>query len=98
MTLLGVVGYVLRKLHMPMAPLILGFVLGELIEQNLRRALSMTNGDWHILVESGISRGFWVCTVLMLVVPFAVRAYLARRRASQPTPAAVTPDETAPQA
>jgi len=98
MTLLGVVGYVLRKLHMPMAPLILGFVLGELIEQNLRRALSMTNGDWHILFESGISRGFWVCTVLMLVVPFAVRAYLSRRRGGQPAPVAVETDETAPQA
>jgi putative tricarboxylic transport membrane protein len=97
MTLLGVVGYVLRKLHMPMAPLILGFVLGELIEQNLRRALSMTNGDWHILVESGISRGFWVCTVLMLIVPFMVRWYLARRQASRPAPS-LTVDETAPQA
>jgi putative tricarboxylic transport membrane protein len=101
MTALGVIGYVLRKLHMPMAPLILGFVLGELIEQNLRRALSITNGDWHILVESGISRGFWACTVLMLTVPFAVRWYLARRRAGQPATVATvaaTPDETAPQA
>src|SRR3990167_6057920 len=80
MTVLGVVGYLLRKLQMPMAPLILGFVLGELIEQNLRRALSMTNGDWSILVESGISRGFWVCTALMLTVPIAVRIVLQRRR------------------
>jgi len=80
MTVLGVAGYLLRKLQMPMAPLILGFVLGELIEQNLRRALSMTNGDWAILVESGISRGFWVCTALMLTVPFIVRRVLAHRR------------------
>ncbi|MEK8087886.1 tripartite tricarboxylate transporter permease [Aquabacterium sp. A3] len=83
MTALGVIGYVLRKLDMPMAPLILGFVLGELIEQNLRRALSMTNGDWAILFESGISRGFWVGTAVMLMVPLAVRWYLGRRQALQ---------------
>ena len=34
-----------------MAPLILGFVLGDLMEQNLRRALSITNGELGILVE-----------------------------------------------
>ncbi|MGV3653196.1 MAG: tripartite tricarboxylate transporter permease, partial [Noviherbaspirillum sp.] len=40
MSLLGIAGYLLRKCEVPMAPLILGFVLGELMEQNLRRALS----------------------------------------------------------
>ena len=45
MTALGVVGYLLRKQGVPMAPLILGFVLGDMMEQNLRRALSITNGD-----------------------------------------------------
>jgi putative tricarboxylic transport membrane protein len=45
MTALGVVGYLLRKRGVPMAPLILGFVLGDMMEQNLRRALSITNGE-----------------------------------------------------
>ena len=45
MVVLGVAGYMLRKQGVPMAPLILGFVLGDMMEQNLRRALSITNGD-----------------------------------------------------
>ncbi|HNL41589.1 MAG TPA: tripartite tricarboxylate transporter permease, partial [Ottowia sp.] len=50
MSVFGVVGYLLRKQGVPMAPLILGFVLGDMMEQNLRRALSITDGDVGILV------------------------------------------------
>jgi hypothetical protein len=55
-----VVGYLLRKRGVPMAPLILGFVLGDMMEQNLRRALSITNGELGILVGSPICIGLWV--------------------------------------
>ncbi|MEX0631613.1 hypothetical protein M8494_04035 [Serratia ureilytica] len=48
---LGVFGYILRKMHFPMSPLILGFVLGEMLEQNLRRALSISNGEFGILEQ-----------------------------------------------
>jgi len=58
MVALGVVGYLLRKMSVPMAPLILGLVLGNMMEQNLRRALSITNGDTAILWESPVSIGF----------------------------------------
>ena len=70
---LGAVAYLLRKSGVPMAPLILGFVLGDLMEQNLRRALSITNGELGILVESPISMGLWVGTALMVAVPAALR-------------------------
>jgi putative tricarboxylic transport membrane protein len=43
-----------------MAPLILGFVLGDMMEQNLRRALSITNGDSASWSSSPISIGLWV--------------------------------------
>jgi putative tricarboxylic transport membrane protein len=69
MAVLGLVGYLLRKQGVPMAPLILGFVLGDLMEQNLRRALSITNGEFGILVESGISKGLWLGALLMVLVP-----------------------------
>lgn len=78
MAVLGVVGYLLRKQGVPMAPLILGFVLGDLMEQNLRRALSISNGDPAILLESRISQGLWVAAVAMVVVPQVLRA-LGRR-------------------
>jgi putative tricarboxylic transport membrane protein len=79
MAVLGIVAYVLRKQNVPMAPLILGFVLGDLMEQNLRRALSITNGELGILVESPISMGLWVGVVLMLAVPPALRWWSTRR-------------------
>ena len=79
MAALGIVGYLLRKQGVPMAPLILGFVLGDLMEQNLRRALSITNGELGILVESPISIGLWTCAVTMVVVPPLVR-HLSRRK------------------
>jgi hypothetical protein len=55
MTVIGVIGYLLTKLKMPMAPLVLGVVLGNLMEQNLRRALSMTNGDPVIFFSSTVT-------------------------------------------
>ena len=73
MTALGVVGWVLRKLDFPMAPLILGFVLGDMMEQNLRRALAISNGDTTVLYGSGITITLWVAAVFMLVVPLLLR-------------------------
>ena len=72
---LGVVGYVLRKFDFPLAPLILGFVLGELMESNLRRALSISQGELSILWSSNISIGLWVMSALLLILPI-VRKYL----------------------
>jgi putative tricarboxylic transport membrane protein len=73
MAVLGVLGYGLRKCDVPMAPLILGFVLGDLMEQNLRRALSITNGELSILWGSPITVGLWIMTVAMIGVPLAMR-------------------------
>ncbi len=75
----GVVGYLLRKQGVPMAPLILGFVLGDMMEQNLRRALSITNGELGILVESPISISLWCAAALMLLVPPILRARAKRK-------------------
>ncbi len=81
MSALGIVGYLLRKQGVPMAPLILGFVLGDLMEQNLRRALSITNGELGILVGSPIAIGLWVGSATMLLLPPLVRSINRRRRA-----------------
>ncbi len=72
---LGIIGYILRKFDFPLAPLILGFVLGELMESNLRRALSISQGELSILWSSGISMGLWTMSALLLILPF-VRKYL----------------------
>jgi putative tricarboxylic transport membrane protein len=78
MAVLGVLGWLLRKCDVPMAPLILGFVLGDLMEQNLRRALSISNGGLSILWDSPVTLALWALTIAMLVVPLAMR--LRKRR------------------
>ena len=79
MTALGFAAYLLRKQGVPMAPLILGFVLGDMMEQNLRRALSISNGDAAILVGSPISIGLWTAAALMLAVPALMRLRSRRK-------------------
>ena len=91
MSILGLVGYALRKCEMPMAPLILGFVLGEMMEQNLRRALSITNGELGILWESPISIGLWLCAAAMVIVPLAFRK--RKKSAAGLPPAAVLAEQ-----
>jgi len=78
-TLLGGLGYLLRVMNFPLAPFILGFVLGDMMEQNLRRALSISNGELSILYSSPISIGLWIGAILMLVGPRLMRARQARQ-------------------
>lgn len=82
MGVLGIVGFVLRKAGIPMAPLILGFVLGDLMEQNLRRALSITNGELSILWGSPITISLWIAAAAMLLLPPLYRRW-SRRHAAQ---------------
>jgi putative tricarboxylic transport membrane protein len=82
MTVIGIFGYFLSKLKMPMAPLVLGVVLGNLMEQNLRRGLSMTNGDPVIFFSSTVTLVLWALAVLVLTVPPLLRRYGQRAKAA----------------
>ena len=73
---LGVFGWFLRKLDFSLAPVILGFVLGGLFEDNLRRALSISAGDWSILVSSPDSVALYGLAIVVVVLPI----WLGRRR------------------
>jgi TctA family transporter len=64
--LFGIVGYLMRLLGLQPAPLLLGFVLGPLIEENLRRALLISRGDFLVFVERPISAGFIVVTLALM--------------------------------
>ena len=68
MGLFGVAGYILRKLDCEPAPLLLGFVLGPLLESNLRRTLLITQGDPGIFVERPISLTMLIATVILLAL------------------------------
>jgi putative tricarboxylic transport membrane protein len=66
--LFGLMGYVFMKLKCEPAPLILAFVLGPLMEENLRRALLISRGDPTVFFTRPISAGFLIATILLLVV------------------------------
>ncbi len=64
----GLMGYLFQKLKCEPAPLILAFVLGPLMEENLRRALLISRGDPTVFFTRPISAGFLIATILLLVV------------------------------
>jgi TctA family transporter len=64
----GVAGYVFYRLECEPAPLILGFVLGPLMEENLRRAMRISGGDPMIFVQRPISLGLLIVAFLLLLL------------------------------
>lgn len=64
--IVGVFGYVLLLLRFEAAPLLLGFVLGPLMEENLRRALLLSRGDMATFIERPISLGLLIVAVLII--------------------------------
>jgi len=77
--LAGAVGYVMRLFGFPFLPLVLGLVLGYLIEANYRRSLLLTNGDHIVFLQDPISVGL-LLTALVFVVGSAIRDIRAARR------------------
>ncbi|MHB0952443.1 MAG: tripartite tricarboxylate transporter permease [Allorhizobium sp.] len=76
---IGIAGWLLRKAGFDMAPIILGFVLGRVMEINLRNALAISGGDISILFESTISIVLWIMAATIAVLP-ALLAHRARKR------------------
>ncbi|MBP1777625.1 MAG: protein of unknown function transrane [candidate division NC10 bacterium] len=68
-TLLGVLGYFLRKADYPLAPVILGLVLGDLLEQALRQTLMISGGSLAIFLQSPIAIGLFVLAAVVMVAP-----------------------------
>jgi TctA family transporter len=64
----GVVGYIFYKLGCESAPLLLGFILGPMMEENLRRALLLSRGDWTTFITRPLSAGLLLAAFAMIVV------------------------------
>jgi TctA family transporter len=64
----GVIGYLFIKLGCEPAPLLLGFILGPMMEENLRRALLLSRGDWGVFVSRPLSAGLLAGALALLVV------------------------------
>ncbi len=74
----GLLGYALRKLDVPTVPIILGILLGNNMEDSLRRAMVISDGDWTYLFSSGISIGLWAAAVAGFIAPMFLRNLLKR--------------------
>jgi len=64
----GVVGYLFIKLGCEPAPLLLGFILGPMMEENLRRAMLLSRGDWSVFVTRPLSASLLAAAVLLMVI------------------------------
>jgi putative tricarboxylic transport membrane protein len=78
----GIVGYVMRRFDFPVAPAIIGMILGPLAEENFRRALSITQGDYTVFVTHPISAVLLAIALLIVVAPFLMRLRQRRRPVS----------------
>jgi TctA family transporter len=64
----GVIGYTFIKLKVEPAPLLLGFILGPMMEENLRRALLLSRGDWSVFVTRGLSASLLAAAAVLLII------------------------------
>ena len=91
MVAFGVLGFVCRKLDIPTVPIILGILLGNQMEDNLRRAMVLSNGDWTYLFSSPIAIGLWIFAVAGFVAPIFLRTFLTKP--AQPVTVPVDSDD-----
>ncbi len=89
MLFFGVVGFILREVKYPMAPLVLGIILGDLLDLNLRRGLLLTQGDPTPFFTRPISMVLWVIILasILMAIPAVnkrVRRLFNTRKASSP--------------
>jgi TctA family transporter len=77
--LFGLIGYVFMKLGCEPAPLLLGFILGPMMEENLRRALLLSRGDWSVFVTRPLS-GSLLAAALVLLIIVLLPAVKAKRQ------------------
>lgn len=82
MTIFAVVALFLRIIDFPMAPMILGFILGGMMEDNLRRALTISDGSMAFLWERPITLSILILTVIVLFMP-VISEFFAKMKAKR---------------
>lgn len=82
--IIGLIGFVMRRYDIPIAPTIVGMILGPVAEQQLRRALAISQGDVTIFFTKPISATVLTLTVLLLIVPPLWKRHRAKQAANLP--------------
>ncbi|KJZ04961.1 tripartite tricarboxylate transporter permease [Pseudoalteromonas piscicida] len=77
----ALVAVVLRLLSFPMAPLLLGFILGDMIERNYRRAMMISDGSISFIWERPLTLGIFALAMLVLLIP--LKEYFQQRKVAQ---------------
>ena len=80
MVFFGLVGFVLRQMKYPMAPLVLGIILGDLLDKSLRRGLTLSDGELAPFFTRPVSAGF----VALILLSIAMNVPVVRRLALAP--------------
>jgi putative tricarboxylic transport membrane protein len=75
----GLLGFAMRRWDIPVGPAVIGLILGPLAETQFRRALSISQGDATVFFTQPISAGFLAITAALVILPWAVRRWRARR-------------------
>ncbi|MCD2182822.1 tripartite tricarboxylate transporter permease [Rhizobium sp. GN54] len=83
MAVFGVLGYVMAKLKYPAVPLIMGVVLGPLLELGVRRTLIASRGDLSVFYSHPISLTIFIATALVILMPWINRLYQRTMKPSQ---------------
>jgi putative tricarboxylic transport membrane protein len=80
---IGIMGFFMRRYDFPVAPCIIGLILGPLAEAQFRRAMSISQGDPSVFLSHPISAALLVIALAVLVVPIVARAMKRRRLSEQ---------------
>lgn len=67
MIVFGILGFILREMEYPMAPMVLGIILGDMLDKNLRRALVLSNGSLTPFFTRPICLGIFLITLFVIV-------------------------------
>jgi len=78
----GVMGFLMRRFDFPVAPVVVGLILGPVAEAQLRRALQISLGDPMVLLQSPMSATLLGVALLALIAPFVLKG-LVRFKASE---------------
>jgi putative tricarboxylic transport membrane protein len=71
--LFGILGYVLRRFHYPIAPVVVGLILGPMAEKSLRQALQISQGNPMALFHSWIAVILWILALTAVLLPLYLR-------------------------
>lgn len=75
----GFAGFAFRRMECDLTPLLLGLILGPMIEDNLRRAMLLARGDWTVFLHRPMSTAMLLATLALLVITLLPR--VSRKRA-----------------